>query len=59
MSDQCQATKCRQEAVVRLYGVWLCERHDKLASEMMQRGHKTLHAVTAMIPSNMRQEVQP
>lgn len=59
MTEQCQATKCRQEATVRLYGIWLCQRHDELASEMMQRGHETVHAVTAMIPTNLREEVQP
>ena len=58
MSDQCQATKCRQEASVKLYNVWLCERHDQLASEMMQRGHKTLHAVMAMVPANLRKEIE-
>lgn len=54
----CQASKCKREPSVKLYGVWLCDRHDQIASDMMQRGHLTVHAVTAMIPNSLRKEVQ-
>ena len=58
MSEHCEAAKCRQEPSVKLYGVWLCERHDMIVSEMMEKGHSCLHTVMALVPDKLRKEIE-